>query len=118
MLRDPRIALVSATGSTGMGKRVAEVVGGRLGRTLLELGGNNGIIVTADANLAMVVRALLFGAIGTAGQRCTSTRRVFLHRSVAQELTERLIAAYRQTPIGNPLEPGTLMGPLINKAAV
>jgi aldehyde dehydrogenase (NAD+) len=118
MLQDPRISLVSATGSTAMGKRVAEVVGARLGRTLLELGGNNGIIVTEDANLAMVVRAVLFGAVGTAGQRCTSTRRLFVQKRIAQDLTDRLIATYRQVRIGNPLEAGTLMGPLINAAAV
>jgi aldehyde dehydrogenase (NAD+) len=118
MLGDPRISLVSATGSTPMGKRVAEVVGARLGRTLLELGGNNGIVVTADANLAMVVRAVLFGSVGTAGQRCTSTRRLFVQKAILQDLTEQLVAAYRQVPIGNPLDPGTLMGPLINKAAV
>ena len=118
MLKDVRVPLVSATGSCAMGRRVAEVVGKRLGRTLLELGGNNGIIVMDDANLAMVVRAVLFGAVGTAGQRCTSTRRLFLHRKIAGEVTDRLIAAYKQVRIGSPLDPKTLMGPLINHAAV
>ncbi len=101
-----------------MGRRVAEVVGKRLGRTLLELGGNNGVIVTEDANLDLVLRAVLFGAVGTAGQRCTSIRRLFLQKPIASRLTENLIAAYKQVPIGDPMEPGTLMGPLINAAAV
>jgi aldehyde dehydrogenase (NAD+) len=118
MLGDPRISLLSATGSTAMGRRVAEVAGGRLCRTLLELGGNNGVIVTDDANLPMVVRAVLFGAVGTAGQRCTSIRRLFLHRKIAGDLIDRLIAAYKQVRIGNPLDPQTLMGPLINETAV
>jgi aldehyde dehydrogenase (NAD+) len=118
MLGDPRISLVSATGSTAMGRSVAEVVGARLGRTLLELGGNNGVIVMDDANLQMVVRAVLFGAVGTAGQRCTSIRRLFLQKGIAQETTDRLIAAYKQVKIGSPLDPETLMGPLINKISV
>jgi aldehyde dehydrogenase (NAD+) len=118
MLADPRVSLVSATGSTTMGRRVAEVVAARLGRTLLELGGNNGVIVMDDANLQMVLRAVLFGAVGTAGQRCTSIRRLFLHKKIAQEMTDRLIQAYKQVKIGNPLDPLTLMGPLINSAAV
>jgi aldehyde dehydrogenase (NAD+) len=118
MLSDRRISLVSATGSTAMGKRVAEVVGRRLGRTLLELGGNNGVIVMDDANLGIVLRAVLFGAVGTAGQRCTSIRRLFLHRRIAAGFTEKLIAAYKQVCIGSPLDANTLMGPLINSAAV
>jgi aldehyde dehydrogenase (NAD+) len=118
MLNDRRLPLISATGSCRMGRRVGQVVGARLGRTLLELGGNNGIIVTGDANADLVVRAVLFGAVGTAGQRCTSTRRVFLQRGIAPAIIERLIAAYRQVPIGNPLDPGTLMGPLIDENAV
>jgi aldehyde dehydrogenase (NAD+) len=118
MLNDRRIPLVSATGSCGMGRRVAEVVGRRLGRTLLELGGNNGVIVMDDANPGMVVRAVLFGAAGTAGQRCTSIRRLFVHRRIASELTDRLIDAYKQLKIGNPLDPSTLIGPLINEGAV
>jgi aldehyde dehydrogenase (NAD+) len=118
LLNDRRIALISATGSCQMGRHVAEVVGRRLGRTLLELGGNNGLIVMEDANLDMVTRAVVFGAVGTAGQRCTSIRRLFVQRGVAPKLTERLIAAYRQVRIGSPLDPKTLMGPLINHTAV
>ncbi|MEW5854415.1 MAG: aldehyde dehydrogenase family protein [Myxococcota bacterium] len=118
MLQDRRIPLVSATGSTAMGRHVAEVVGRRLGRTLLELGGNNGVIVMDDADLELALRAVLFGAVGTAGQRCTSTRRVIMHRSIATKLTERLLHAYRQITVGNPWEPGTLMGPLIDEDAV
>lgn len=118
MLGDRRLPLISATGSCGMGRRVAEVVGRRLGRTLLELGGNNGVIVMDDARLDMVLRAVLFGAVGTAGQRCTSIRRLFLHGKIAPAMTERLIAAYKQVRIGSPLAPETLMGPLINGAAV
>jgi len=109
---------VSATGSCRMGYRVAEVVSRRLGRPLLELGGNNGVIVMADANLDLALRAILFGAVGTAGQRCTTIRRVFLQKPVAREMTERLVAAYRQIRIGDPLEETTLMGPLVNRAAV
>ena len=101
-----------------MGRRVGSVVASRLGRTLLELGGNNGIIVMPDANLDLVTRAALFGAVGTAGQRCTSLRRLFVHQSISTPLVERLVAAYRQIKIGNPLEPSTLMGPLINAHAV
>ena len=118
LLHDRRIPLVSATGSCKMGYRVGEVVGKRLGRSILELGGNNAIIVTPEADLTMAMRAILFGAVGTAGQRCTSTRRIIVHESIRNQLVEKLIAAYRQVNIGNPLEPGTLMGPLINSAAV
>lgn len=118
MLSDKRIPLVSATGSCRMGKRVAEVVGARLGRTLLELGGNNGVIVMADANLDMVVRAVLFGAVGTAGQRCTTLRRLFVQKDVAAELQARLVASYKQLPIGHPMDWKTLVGPLIDEAAV
>jgi len=118
LLHDRRIPLVSATGSCRMGYRVGEVVGKRLGRSILELGGNNAIIVTPEADLTMAMRAILFGAVGTAGQRCTSTRRIIVHESIRNQLVEKLIAAYRQVNIGNPLEPGTLMGPLINSAAV
>ncbi len=118
LLQDRRIPLVSATGSCKMGYRVGEVVGKRLGRTILELGGNNAIIVTPEADLSMAVRAIVFGAVGTAGQRCTSTRRIIVHESIRNQLVEKLIAAYKQVTIGNPLEPGTLMGPLINTAAV
>ncbi len=118
MINDSRIALVSATGSTRMGKRVAEVVGGRLGRTILELGGNNAIIVTPNANLALALPGILFGSVGTAGQRCTSTRRILVHASVKDELVSRLVRAYKDVPIGNPLAEGTLMGPLLNDDSV
>jgi len=118
LLADPRIPLVSATGSCQMGYRVAEVVGKRLGRTILELGGNNGVIVMEDANLDLALRAVLFGAVGTAGQRCTTIRRLFLHKPIAPRMTEALIAAYRQIRIGDPLDPAMLMGPLVNRAAV
>jgi len=112
------LPLLSATGSTQMGRDVGEKVQRRLGRALLELGGNNGIIVAASADLDLATRAILFGAVGTAGQRCTTTRRVFVHRSLEKELTKRLLDAYAQVPIGNPLESGALMGPLISIAAV
>jgi len=115
---DPRVALVSFTGSTQVGRQVAVRVAERLGKSLLELGGNNAIIVDASANLDLVVPALLFGAIGTAGQRCTTTRRVLVHRSLLAELEKRLVAAYAQIRIGDPLEERTLMGPLIDAAAV
>jgi len=118
MLADPRIPLVSATGSCQMGYRVAEVVGRRLGRTILELGGNNGVVVEPDANHDLALRAVLFGAVGTAGQRCTTIRRLFLDRAIASTFIERLRTAYSQVRIGNPLEPKTLMGPLVNCAAV
>ncbi|QYM78042.1 aldehyde dehydrogenase family protein [Horticoccus luteus] len=115
---DRRVALVSATGSTRMGKRVGEVVAQRLGRTLLELGGNNAIIVAPSADLELAVRGILFGAVGTAGQRCTSTRRLIVHESVKDKLVARLVAAYGQLSIGNPLQRRTLVGPLIDEAAV
>ncbi len=118
LIHDRRIPLVSATGSCSMGYRVGEVVGKRLGRTILELGGNNAIIVTPEADLNLAMRAIVFGAVGTAGQRCTSTRRIIVHESIRGELVERLIAAYKQVRIGNPMEAGTLMGPLIDKRAV
>ncbi|MEE2819162.1 MAG: aldehyde dehydrogenase family protein [Planctomycetota bacterium] len=118
MIADRRLPLISATGSCRMGKRVGEVVGGRLGRSLLELGGNNAIIIMDDADLDMVIRGTLFGAVGTAGQRCTSTRRLLCHESVVDEVVDGLLKAYKQVSIGNPLEDGTLMGPLINEAAV
>ena len=101
-----------------MGRHVAEVVARRLGRTILELGGNNGIIVMDDANPDLVLRAVLFGAVGTAGQRCTTTRRLFLQRGIAPKITEALISAYRQVKIGDPLDESTLMGPLVNRRAV
>ncbi len=118
LLHDRRIPLVSATGSCRMGYRVAEVVGRRLGRTILELGGNNAIIVTPHANMELVLPAILFGAVGTAGQRCTSTRRIIVHESIRAELTRRLVRAYRDVRIGDPLDPATLMGPVVNRQAV
>jgi aldehyde dehydrogenase (NAD+) len=118
MLADRRIPLVSATGSCRMGRRVAEVVGARLGRTLLELGGNNAIIVMPDADMTMVTRAVLFGAVGTAGQRCTTTRRLLVHESIVDDLVARLSKAYATVPIGDPLDAKTLMGPLVNAKAV
>ena len=113
MLNDPRLPLVSFTGSTLVGERVASVVAKRFGRTILELGGNNAIVVAEDANLDLAIRAILFGAVGTAGQRCTSTRRLIVHRSIVGEVVERLVAAYEQVRIGDPLDPQTLMGPLV-----
>ena len=118
MIHDRRLPLISATGSCAMGRKVGTAVAGRLGRSLLELGGNNAIIVTEDADLDMAVRATLFGAVGTAGQRCTSTRRVIIQRSVKEAFLSSLIKAYEQINIGNPLDMGTLMGPLIDQAAV
>ena len=118
ILNDGRIPLVSFTGSTEVGRHVAETVARRLGRSLLELGGNNGIIVMDDADLDLALRAVLFGAVGTAGQRCTTTRRLFLQRKIAPALTEALVKAYRQVPIGDPLDGKTLMGPLVNARAV
>ena len=118
LAEDRRALLVSATGSTRMGKQVANAVAKRLGRTLLELGGNNAVIVTPSANLALAVRALLFGAVGTTGQRCTTTRRLIVHESLKDRLLEKLQAAYGRIPIGNPLRPEILMGPLIDAAAV
>ncbi len=118
LINDPRLPLISATGSTAMGRHVAGTVARRLGRSLLELGGNNAIIVTPSADLDLATRAILFGAVGTADQRCTTTRRIFVHESLAPELTRRLLEAYKQVRIGNPLEPATLMGPLINPEAV
>ncbi len=118
MLQDRRLPLVSFTGSTAVGRHVAQTVAGRFGRTILELGGNNAIVVTADANLDMAVRAILFGAVGTAGQRCTSTRRVIVHRDVMATLAGRLEQAYAQVNIGDPLQDATLMGPLVTAQAV
>jgi aldehyde dehydrogenase (NAD+) len=118
MLADRRVPLVSATGSCRMGRRIAEVVGKRLGRTLLELGGNNAIIVMDDADPDLAVRAVLFAAVGTAGQRCTSARRLILQKGISRTITERLLAAYRSVRIGDPLDPATLMGPLVDGEAV
>lgn len=117
MVDHPRVALVSATGSTRMGRDVGPRVAARFGRCLLELGGNNAIIVTPSADLGMAARAILFGAIGTAGQRCTTTRRLIVHESVADALLARLKKAYASATVGNPLDAGTLVGPLIDQAA-
>ncbi len=117
LINDRRVPLVSFTGSVRMGRHVSQAVNARLGRTLLELGGNNGVIVTANADLDLAVRAIAFGAVGTAGQRCTSTRRVIVHESVYRAFTEGLVSVYKQVRIGNPLDPGTLMGPLIDREA-
>jgi len=114
---DPRVPLVSATGSTRMGKALAPVVAARLGRTILELGGNNAMIVTPSADLKLAERAITFAAVGTAGQRCTTLRRVFVHESVAGALVKRLKTIYGAIRIGNPLEDVTLVGPLIDKAS-
>ena len=118
LIQDRRIPLVSFTGSTEVGRHVSEVVASRLGRSILELGGNNGIIVMNDADLDLALRAVLFGAIGTAGQRCTTTRRLFLQAGIAAKMTAALVAAYRQVKIGDPMEPATVMGPLVNPRAV
>jgi aldehyde dehydrogenase (NAD+) len=118
LLHDRRIPLVSATGSCQMGYRVGKVVGERLGNTILELGGNNAIIVTPSANMDMTLRAVLFGAVGTAGQRCTSTRRIIVHESVRGEFVSRLVKAYEGIPIGDPRKAETLMGPLVTRDAV
>jgi len=114
---DSRVALISATGSTRMGRAVAPRVAGRFGRLLLELGGNNAAIVAASADLGLTVRGIVFSAAGTAGQRCTSLRRVIAHDSVVDALISRIAAAYQSLPIGSPLDDGTLVGPLIDKAA-
>jgi len=115
---DSRIPLISATGSTRMGKQVATTVGARLGRTLLELGGNNAIIITPEADLDIAIRGALFGAVGTAGQRCTTTRRLIIQESIYEKVKEKLKAAYQQIKIGNPLDSQNHMGPLIDKEAV
>ncbi len=118
LLHDRRIPLVSATGSCEVGRRVAEVVGGRLAGTILELGGNNAIVVTPSANMDLVLPTILFGAVGTAGQRCTSTRRIIVHASMKDELLGRLIPAYESIRIGDPLDRDTVMGPVVNAQAV
>ncbi|HBA53789.1 MAG TPA: aldehyde dehydrogenase family protein, partial [Syntrophorhabdus aromaticivorans] len=118
LIGDPRIPLISATGSMRMGRHIGQTVKERLGKTLLELGGNNAIIVTPSANLQLAVRAILFGAVGTAGQRCTTTRRLIVHQSIYPALVEALLKAYSHVRIGDPLEESTLMGPLIDREAV
>ena len=118
MINDPRVPLVSFTGSTSMGRHVAEATARRFGRSILELGGNNAIVVEADADLDLALRAVLFAAVGTAGQRCTSLRRLFLHSSIADDFVDRLVKAYGSIRIGDPLAEGTLMGPLVTDGAV
>lgn len=118
MVADERIPLISATGSVRMGKIVGAKVAARLGRSLLELGGNNAIILTPEADIDMAIPAIVFGAVGTAGQRCTSTRRLIVHEDLMEEVSERLVKAYRQVRIGDPLDENTLMGPLIDQDAV
>jgi len=118
MLADERIPLVSATGSTRMGKRVAEVVGRRLGRSLLELGGNNAIILTENANLQLAAPGIVFGAVGTCGQRCTTTRRLIVHASMYDRVKEMLVKAFTGLRIGSPLDEKNHVGPLIDKDAV
>jgi aldehyde dehydrogenase (NAD+) len=118
LANDRRIPLVSATGSVAMGLNVAKAVHGRLGRTIMELGGNNALIVAPTADIDMATRSIFFGAVGTAGQRCTSTRRVIMHESVASKLRDKLLSAYKSLPIGNPLDKKTVMGPLIDRHAV
>jgi aldehyde dehydrogenase (NAD+) len=118
MAKDTRVPLVSATGSTRMGKAVGAAVGARLGRSLLELGGNNAIIISQHADLDMCLIGAVFGAVGTAGQRCTSTRRLIIHESVYEQFKQKLVAAYAQINIGNPLDEHNHMGPLIDQDAV
>jgi len=118
LLNDPRLPVISFTGSTSIGRHVSEAVARRFGRAILELGGNNGIIVAPDANLDLATRAILFGAVGTAGQRCTSTRRIILHKEIAEDLSNRLVNAYKQVKIGDPMDPTVMMGPLVVNTSV
>lgn len=118
LLNDPRLPVVSFTGSTNIGQHVSEAVARRFGRAILELGGNNGIIVAEDADLSLASRAILFGAVGTAGQRCTSTRRIIMHKDISDELSKRLVNSYKQVKIGDPMDPGVLMGPLVVNTSV
>jgi aldehyde dehydrogenase (NAD+) len=118
MLHDQRLPLISATGSCRMGRRVGEVVGGRLGRALLELGGNNAIIITASADLELAIRATVFAAVGTAGQRCTTARRLIVHESIHDAVLHRLIQVYARVKIGDPWDESVLLGPLINERAI
>jgi aldehyde dehydrogenase (NAD+) len=118
LINDRRLPLISATGSCRMGRRISQAVGERLGRCLLELGGNNAVIVMDDANLDLALRAVMFGAVGTAGQRCTTTRRLILQKGIAEDFTRRLVSAYGQVRIGDPLDESTLMGPLVDGGAV
>jgi aldehyde dehydrogenase family 7 protein A1 len=118
LVRDKRVELISFTGSTEKGRAVSQIVAGRFGKSILELGGNNAMIVDKSANLDMAVRATLFGAVGTAGQRCTTQRRVYLHKDIYDAFLAKLLPAYGSVKIGSPLDPTTLCGPLINQHAV
>ena len=118
LIRDTRVPLISATGSVPMGRHVGRVVAARMGKTLLELGGNNAIIVASSADLGLAVRAIVFGAAGTSGQRCTTTRRLIVHKAIYKKLSDALIKAYKQISIGNPMEEGILMGPLVDRGPV
>ena len=118
MTNDSRMPLISATGSTRMGRIVGQAVAGRFGKTILELGGNNAMIVTPDADLNISLVGVVFGAVGTAGQRCTTTRRVFVHSSIYDDFKNKLTSAYKQIKIGNPLDENNHMGPLIDGDAV
>lgn len=117
MFADPRIPLISFTGSTKIGKKAGRLIGERLGKSILELGGNNAIIITPHANLELALRAVIFGAVGTCGQRCTSTRRIILHESLFDAFSQKLVAAYKSLRIGHPLDPATHVGPLIDCGA-
>ncbi len=118
LIHDQRVPLISATGSCAVGRRVGVAVAGRYGRSLLELGGNNAIVICEDADLDLAVRAVTFGALGTAGQRCTTTRRIIIHNKIKPRFVDALIKAYRQVPIGDPRQKGILMGPLVDEKAV
>ena len=118
MINDPRIPLISATGSTAVGIRVAQACAKRLGRSILELGGNNAIIITPDADLKLTIPAVVFGAVGTAGQRCTSTRRLIIHESMYDNVKDALLKAYKTVSIGDPLDESNHMGPLVDTGAV
>lgn len=118
MIRDRRYPLISATGSCRMGRHVGSVVAGRLGKSLLELGGNNAVIIEADANLDLALKSTVFGSVGTAGQRCTTSRRLIIHESIADDFCAKLVKAYETVRIGDPLDSNTLMGPLINEQSV
>jgi len=118
LISDKRVPLISFTGSTKMGRHVSETVASRFGKCILELGGNNAMIVDESATLSLAVPAIVFGAVGTAGQRCTSTRRVIIHENIYDELKNKLVSAYDQVKIGDPLDSDTLMGPLVNESAI
>jgi aldehyde dehydrogenase (NAD+) len=118
LLNDPRLPLISFTGSTAIGQHVSKTIAGRFGRSILELGGNNAVLVAEDADIDLTLRAVLFGAVGTAGQRCTSTRRIIVQEEIADHFSQQLVSAYDQVRLGDPLDESTLMGPLVNGSAV